>query len=1052
MKRALRWAFAPSLYVAVSTFALLATGLSWDNVPACARNITWQGGSGSWKNANWNVDGAVNQTIGNSNSNTEAYSGDDFFLPAGTATITSAEQITINGGSWTQSSGTLDIDSPGDFSALNIGQSGAASTVALSGTASWNLTGSGNAGRTLKGNEGTLTLSDSASILINPGNNSPELELLSGFSLTMNDASAVTTQYIQFGSAGSSNSFFTLSGGTLTLNSNNPVRADQLGSGVSNRINFTGGEGDAQIVHTNNTLAGKTLASKMATGFFAIDGVVVSNTSTFVNDKRFEIINSGTTDTLSLIAKDAVTLQVFVDTGEVKLINRESTSLDFDYYEITSLDLEQDGGSLDPVAWESLFEQDLPAFPAGNGSGNGWEQGGNINDTNLIESYLLSTSSLDAGESVSLGQAFVVGAAQDLTFEYHVVGEDMGAFGAIEYLLSADFDEDGDVDADDLADWRSGFGKTGNATHADGDANGDRNVDGSDFLTWQRQYGATAASAAAAAVSVPEPSAFLLLAMAAYFISTQPVRVRRRTNLLHAPKRVGTFYRALRGNRKGRTGEMTALELKRNLIRSCFLGAMILGTGVTSAWGYNLSGSRWTNTITDGGGIQRGDAITLLWSVVPDGEGYSLAGNSQLIDYLDDGWNVASGNRTPDLTNRPWWSWMDRVYDQYSRVSGITMTYVPEQNANGSDSGQFGDIRIGGVPFTWDQGGAGGVLADNAFPNNGDMRIDTNLQANGNPSWWHSNGAPLRNLISHESGHGVGLDHSNGISGANAVMETPLQTGFWGLQFDDIYAINRYYGDPLEKNGGNDVFSSATYLGNLGTSGSVTRGTDATDAVVQEMDGDWTGIDGTSDTDWFRFSVTDSSFASIAVTPVGPNYTTGNQGNFVASARSDLEFDVFASNGTTLLASANEETIGHAEELGTLNLPSAGDYLIRIKGQQNSNQFYQLDVSVSELPLPGTTADINLNGVTDFHDWIDFKAGQGADMIGLTGLAAFQMGDLDHDFDNDVNDLLLFKSAYDGANGDGRFASLLLVPEPHTWTLACGMVLAGCGCRFRRLN
>jgi T5SS/PEP-CTERM-associated repeat protein/autotransporter-associated beta strand protein len=71
----------------------------------------------------------------------------------------------------------------------------------------------------------------------------------------------------------------------------------------------------------------------------------------------------------------------------------------------------------------------------------------------------------------------------------------------------ADFDEDGDVDGDDLSRWRTNFG-TG-ATHLQGDADGDLDVDGGDFLIWQRQFGSAATTAASSAV--PEPPTLLLL-------------------------------------------------------------------------------------------------------------------------------------------------------------------------------------------------------------------------------------------------------------------------------------------------------------------------------------------------------------------------------------------------------------------------------------------------------------------------------------------------------------------------------------------------------------
>lgn len=66
----------------------------------------------------------------------------------------------------------------------------------------------------------------------------------------------------------------------------------------------------------------------------------------------------------------------------------------------------------------------------------------------------------------------------------------------------ADFDEDGDVDAADLATWEAAFGST-----AAGDTNGDGDSDGADFLAWQRQFTGPGTSTVAA---VPEPSGVLL--------------------------------------------------------------------------------------------------------------------------------------------------------------------------------------------------------------------------------------------------------------------------------------------------------------------------------------------------------------------------------------------------------------------------------------------------------------------------------------------------------------------------------------------------------------
>ncbi len=76
----------------------------------------------------------------------------------------------------------------------------------------------------------------------------------------------------------------------------------------------------------------------------------------------------------------------------------------------------------------------------------------------------------------------------------------------------SDFDGDGNVDGDDLAILKAGFGGE-IPTLATGDGNGDGVIDGADFLRWQREATITAPPAATA--GVPEPPSLTLLAVAA---------------------------------------------------------------------------------------------------------------------------------------------------------------------------------------------------------------------------------------------------------------------------------------------------------------------------------------------------------------------------------------------------------------------------------------------------------------------------------------------------------------------------------------------------------
>jgi hypothetical protein len=75
----------------------------------------------------------------------------------------------------------------------------------------------------------------------------------------------------------------------------------------------------------------------------------------------------------------------------------------------------------------------------------------------------------------------------------------------------ADFDSNGRVDGADLLTWQAGFGVTGTATLATGDANGDREVNRADFDVWQQQFGTAVASPLATQV-VPEPSSAMIVA------------------------------------------------------------------------------------------------------------------------------------------------------------------------------------------------------------------------------------------------------------------------------------------------------------------------------------------------------------------------------------------------------------------------------------------------------------------------------------------------------------------------------------------------------------
>jgi hypothetical protein len=78
-----------------------------------------------------------------------------------------------------------------------------------------------------------------------------------------------------------------------------------------------------------------------------------------------------------------------------------------------------------------------------------------------------------------------------------------GLADAVIQVASADFDQDGDVDGMDFLRWQRGLGVGFKPT--DGDANGDSQVNGVDLAAWRFQYGATGVVPPAGS-AVPEPT------------------------------------------------------------------------------------------------------------------------------------------------------------------------------------------------------------------------------------------------------------------------------------------------------------------------------------------------------------------------------------------------------------------------------------------------------------------------------------------------------------------------------------------------------------------
>jgi hypothetical protein len=230
-------------------------------------------------------------------------------------------------------------------------------------------------------------------------------------------------------------------------------------------------------------------------------GVVNSGTDGYIDNVDAQVTNA---------ANVLMFLEVNTTTGQATIRNLTGDPTPIDYYEITSA-----SGALKANTWSSLQDQNLAGFPAGNGSGNGWEEAGGASANVLSESFLTGNSTVANNATVGLGAAFNTAGAHDLVFQYAVVPQG---------TIDSDFDGDGDSDGADFLTWQRGVGTTGaGATKAAGNADGDTDIDGADLTVWRGEFGGTGASGSGvlqmgfvryvsgAATAIPEPSSALLV-------------------------------------------------------------------------------------------------------------------------------------------------------------------------------------------------------------------------------------------------------------------------------------------------------------------------------------------------------------------------------------------------------------------------------------------------------------------------------------------------------------------------------------------------------------
>ena len=394
-------------------------------------------------------------------------------------------------------------------------------------------------------------------------------------------------------------------------------------------------------------------------------------------------------------------------------------------------------------------------------------------------------------------------------------------------------------------------------------------------------------------------------------------------------------------------------------------------------------------------GTAQGDPISLTYSFVPDGTTLFFGGTSDLrSNFLKSVFPGGLSDYQPVF---------DAAVNRWGEVSGVSFQFEPIDDGNAISNATFpppnagigdvdrrGDVRFSGFNIDGPRNTLAQAIRGPSGPN--DIEIDSSDVSRLGDA--NDNFLVLRNVITHEVGHALGLFETLGghfeSSDTVQLLEPALNLSFDGPQYHDILSIQRNYGDIFESGVGNDTLANATSLGTIIDGGSVVLGEsgyrNAGNSIlfesrafeIQPTEADFISIDDQSDTDVFEFTVDSAGLSNVILDVIGETYSVGAQSEnnelvFDASLRSDLTLEVLDSSGN-VLAVENANGFGGDEILLDLPLPTAGSYFVRVTGLDNPDdleigdtQFYGLSVDFTA-DSPVLLGDVNMDGVVDFSD------------------------------------------------------------------------------------
>jgi hypothetical protein len=339
---------------------------------------------------------------------------------------------------------------------------------------------------------------------------------------------------------------------------------------------------------------------------------------------------------------------------------------------------------------------------------------------------------------------------------------------------------------------------------------------------------------------------------------------------------------------------------------------------VVPGFDYVLSGLSWANP------------AKITYSVAPNGVFWDRATND-MVAQLD-------AKIGPDVWRRE----LARSLQTWASVANINIVAVNDgaypENATGAAQGdpRFGDIRFGGFGFA-----SSGVLAQTYFPPpnlstaGGDVEVNTSLD------WKMGNGLDLYSVMLHETGHSLGLDHSESTLEAMR----PVYGGvLGGLSAGDIAGIRAIYGPRT---------ADATTRAGQGTGPSNTLD------VTSRLNAAYAAVMG----GYSLATIGQVEYFSV----VAPANATGASlvASAVASESSLLSpsITVYDASMRPISSAASPASWGNNVTAGAGGVVAGNRYIIAVKGATNdvfAVGAYQLALSFQGISVAAPTANVQV--------------------------------------------------------------------------------------------